>query len=216
MSSYVRSPANEGTDRFERILSVAARLFAENGYHGTGMTELGEAVNLKRGALYYYIGSKERLLYEISARHVTDMLNFGDNLIKETLPAIAKIWYLSRQLIRTIHEDLNEVTVFMREIETLTGEYRKRIIMLRERFEDVWMRILEQGVSEGTFRHADPLLIKAILGMHNYSYIWLKPGGAMQPEEIAEYFCDLLFRGMFTDSGEAEYRALLSANARET
>lgn len=203
-------------ERSQHILQVAARLFAEHGYHGTGMTELGDAANLKRGALYYYIGSKENLLYEISARHVTDMIEHGEALIKEKRSATEKLLSLSRQLIRTIHDDLDEVTVFFREIGALTGERRKRIVTLREQFEDIWMRILEQGIAEGTFRRADPLLIKAILGMHNYSYLWLNPDGTMQPEEIAQYFCDLLFRGMLTDSGEAEYRTLLPTGDCET
>jgi hypothetical protein len=70
------------------------------------------------------------------------------------------------------------------------------------------MRILQQGVSEGAFHRADPLLIKAILGMHNYSYLWMKPGGKMQPEEVAQYFCEVLFRGILTESGDVEYRSL--------
>lgn len=195
-------------NRRDHVLRVAARLFAQRGYHGTGMTELGNAAGLQRGALYYYIGSKENLLYEISSRHVIEMVDFGEALQKEDAPATEKLLRLSRRLIRIIHDDLDEVTVFFREIGALTGDRRSRVFELRDRFEDVWMRILQQGVSEGTFRRADPLLIKAILGMHNYSYLWLRPDGTLEPEEVAQYFCDLLFRGLLTESGEAEYQAL--------
>jgi AcrR family transcriptional regulator len=198
----------DSDDRWEHILRVAARLFAQRGYHGTGMTELGEAAGLQRGALYYYIQSKENLLYEISSRHVVEMVQFGEELVKEQRTATDKLLRLSKRLIRTIHDDLDEVTVFFREIGALTGERRIRVFELRDRFEDVWMRILQQGVSEGAFHRADPLLIKAILGMHNYSYLWMKPGGKMQPEEVAQYFCEVLFRGILTESGDVEYRSL--------
>ncbi|GAB3004618.1 TetR family transcriptional regulator [Amycolatopsis acidiphila] len=194
-------------DKWEQILRVAARLFAQRGYHGTGMTELGDAAGLQRGALYYYIRSKENLLYEISSRHVAEMVDFGERLAKEERPATDKLLRLSERLIRTIHDDLDEVTVFFREIGALTGERRQRVFELRDRFEEVWMSILQQGVSEGTFRRADPLLIKAVLGMHNYSYLWLRPDGKMQPEEVARYFCELLFRGILTETGDAEYRS---------
>jgi AcrR family transcriptional regulator len=200
-------------NRHEHILRVAARLFAQQGYHGTGMAELGDAADLQRGALYYYIGSKENLLYEISSRHVVEMVEFGETLLKEDRPATEKLLRLSQRLIRTIHDDLDEVTVFFREIGALTGDRRKRVFALRDRFEDVWMRILQQGVSEGTFRRADPLLIKAVLGMHNYSYLWLRPDGQLPPEEVAQYFCDLVLRGILTEPGEAEYQALSASRA---
>jgi AcrR family transcriptional regulator len=199
---------SKSESQWERILRVAAKLFAQQGYHGTGMSELGDAAGLQRGALYYYIGSKENLLYEISSRHVVDMVEFGEELLKEQLPATEKLLRLSQRLIRTIHDDLDEVTVFFREIGALTGERRTRVFEFRDRFEDVWMRILQQGVTEGTFRRADPLLIKAVLGMHNYSYLWMKPDRSLQPEEVARYFCDLLFKGILTDAGDAEYCAL--------
>src|SRR5436309_3637837 len=70
MQSSSAATALAKSSRREEILQIAARLFAENGYHGTGIAELGEAVGLGKGALYHHIGSKEDLLYEISSRHV--------------------------------------------------------------------------------------------------------------------------------------------------
>lgn len=198
----------ETQDRWEHVLRVAARLFAAQGYHATGMAELGDAAGLQRGALYYYIKSKENLLYEISCRHVIEMVEFGESLLKENIPAIHKIRRLSQRLIRTIHDDHDEVTVFFREIGALTGQRRDRVFELRARFEDIWMRVLQQGVTEGTCRSADMLMIKAILGMHNYSYLWLQQDGRLEPEEVANYFCDVLFRSILTDDGIAEYSAL--------
>ena len=55
------SPRAAKKDQKERIRSKAAHLFARNGYHGTGVQEISEAVGLGRGALYHHIGSKEAL-----------------------------------------------------------------------------------------------------------------------------------------------------------
>ncbi|MFD9459789.1 enoyl-CoA hydratase-related protein [Streptomyces sp. NPDC060027] len=48
-----------------RIPRAAAELFAEHGYHGTGMAQLEPAVGLQRGALYHHIGHKEALPAEV-------------------------------------------------------------------------------------------------------------------------------------------------------
>src|SRR3569623_3271010 len=52
--------------RREAIVDTSARIFAQGGYHGTGIAELCEANDLGKGALYHYIGSKEELLVAIT------------------------------------------------------------------------------------------------------------------------------------------------------
>lgn len=64
----------------DEILRISAELFAKSGYHGTGISDLGAAVGLGRGALYHYIGSKETILYEISSRQLAQMNNLADEL----------------------------------------------------------------------------------------------------------------------------------------
>lgn len=190
-----------GEEAKERILRVAAELFARNGYHATGMSQLGAAVGLGRGALYHHIGSKEDLLFEISSRHVGEMVAFGEALLKEPISADEKFWRLSRRLMRTIADNLPELTVFFREVRSLTGERHEKLLALRDRFESIWVEVVSEGADQGTFARGDPLMVKGILGLHNYSYLWLDPQGKLTPEEIADLFCDLTLYGLLTAKG---------------
>ena len=63
--------------RADAIVHAAALLFAQNSYDGTSIEDLEEGVGLSRGALYYRIGSKQNLLYEISKQHVVEMVQAG-------------------------------------------------------------------------------------------------------------------------------------------
>ena len=180
--------------RREEILHVAAQLFAQNGYHGTGIAELGEAVGLGKGALYHHIGSKEDLLYEISSRHVIEMVGFGEQLLASDISPLEKF----RRLMRTIADNLPELTVFFREVRTLRGERGEHLLSLRARFEEIWAEILDEGRSAGVFRTADPIVVKGLLGLHNYSYLWLRPDGRLTPEDVSDTFCDLVLRGLLT------------------
>jgi AcrR family transcriptional regulator len=180
----------------ERILTVAAELFARNGYDATGVAELGQAVGLGRGALYHHIESKEALLYEISTRHVVELLQYAEQLLTLELPAELRLRRLSRQLMRTIADNLPELTVFFHDFRSLAPERADNIAALRGRFDDAVAELLRQGVEEGAFRPMHPVATKGILGMHNYAYLWLSPGGELEPEEIADVFCDLLLHGI--------------------
>jgi AcrR family transcriptional regulator len=64
----------------ERIMCVAAELFASKGYHATGISELSEAVGMGRGALYHHISSKEDLLFEINSRYLRGLIDFGSGV----------------------------------------------------------------------------------------------------------------------------------------
>src|SRR3989442_12542030 len=114
MQSPSAATALAKSSRREEILQIAARLFAENGYHGTGIAELGEAVGLGKGALYHHIGSKDDLLYEISSRHVIEMVAFGEQLLASDISPLEKFRRLTRRLMRTIADNLPQRTGFFR------------------------------------------------------------------------------------------------------
>lgn len=180
----------------DRILRVSADLFARNGYHGTGINELSKAVGLGRGALYHYIGSKETLLYEISRTQVDRMNAVAEGLLAVDLDAEARLRALARELLRNIAEHRAEWTVFFREYSALTGERRDRVVAARERYEGHWRQTLQQGARDGVFVPLPPLLVKGILGMFNYTYLWFEPSGPISPDELADEFLDTLLGGI--------------------
>jgi AcrR family transcriptional regulator len=183
-------------DSKERIRRHAARLFAKNGYRGTGVQDLSDAVGLGRGALYHHIGSKERLLFDIITLHVVEVVEEARTVLQLPVTAEEKVRRLSRIMMATVAAHLAEWTVFFREIDALSGSRRREALAVRAAFEDVWVEVIRQGVRDGEFRELDPIVVKGLLGMHNYSYVWIRPRGRLTPEEIADVFCDVLLGGI--------------------
>jgi AcrR family transcriptional regulator len=191
--------------RKQEIARIAARLFAAQGFHGTGINELAQEVGLGKGALYYHIKSKEDLLYEISTAHVFQMIEIGEELgEREDLTPTEKLRQLSKSLMITIGENRAELTVFFREVQSLTDERGEAVRELRDRFEQIWARVIEDGVAKGEFRSLDRVAIKGLLGLHNYSYIWLDPDGRCTPEEVSEVFMDLILNGLAAPKAAAK------------
>ncbi|MQA03376.1 MAG: TetR family transcriptional regulator [Streptosporangiales bacterium] len=180
----------------ERVAKLAAELWARNSYHGTGIAELSDAVGLGRGALYHYIGSKESLLYRISKTQVDRMNDHAEELLHADLPTEDLLRGMARGLIRNIASHRAEWTVFFREYTALTGDKRDRVVGARERYEGYWRQALDRGVADGTLKPHPRLLIKGILGMLNYTYLWFDADGAVSPEELADDFLAALLDGM--------------------
>jgi AcrR family transcriptional regulator len=186
--------------RFEanraRIVQISAELFARNGYHATGVAELSAATSLGRGALYHYIGNKEALLYAICKSQLDRMNQFADELTLQPRSAQDRLRLLARALMRNIAEHRAEWAVFFREYSALTGPGRDHVIAAREHYESHWRQTLEQGVREGTFTVTPSLLVKGILGMFNYTYLWFDRDGAVSPEQLADEFLDAILHGI--------------------
>ncbi len=180
-----------GEQQYDRIKRIAAELFATRGYRAVGVAEIGDAVQLGRGALYYHINSKEDLLFSIVVRYIEELVIKGREAI-ETEPDPAKrICILSRQLMTTIFANLSEMTVCFRETDCLTGQRHRIVSELHQSYQEVWAATLREGEKKGRFRHLPTIAIKGVLGMYFHSFLWLKPGGKQTATEVADVFADM-------------------------
>lgn len=183
----------EDLSQRERILKTAARLFARHGFHAVGMSELQEAVQMGRGALYHHIRSKEDLLYDISSEYVTELVDGALRTAQEADPR-ERIRQLGRDLVLKIASHQAELTVCFREVQSLTAERHTRVMELHTRYEQAWRTAMQQGAEAGYFRPYDSIVLKGLLGMYFYSYLWLRPQGTLGADVIAERLNELALR----------------------
>lgn len=178
-----------------RVLKASAQLFAERGYHAVAMTDIQDAVQLGRGALYHHIRSKEGLLYDIVREYIADLADFGAQLSRET-DARERIQTLGRHLILKICSHQAELTVCFREVQSLTGSRKSDVVSLHAKYERVWRDVLVDGAEAGVLRPYDPIVLKALLGMYFHSFLWIRirPGSALSPEAIADKINEMALR----------------------
>jgi AcrR family transcriptional regulator len=171
---------------------VATELFAQQGYHATGVAELGRAVGLGAGALYHHIGSKEELLLTIVRAHLEDVLAFGSRLLATEGTAVAQLHELAREHMRLVAHRRTELLVMLREVDSLTGQRRADMLALRDAVEGVWDEVVRRGVAAGELADLDPMFVKVLLGAMNYTLFWFKPDGPQSPEQLADRILDML------------------------
>jgi AcrR family transcriptional regulator len=196
-------PKNDDSESTrDRILRVAAELFAEKGYHGTSVAEIGEAAKIKRGGLYYHIGSKEELLYDLSKRHVEEALENCRKVVETDLHPVEKLRALAHEHLTALVRRRAEVTVVLREMNSLTGKRAEKLRELRDQHQDLFRQVLEEGVQQKVFRTSDSIAVLGILGMYNWSYIWFNSGsGSMDIGVIADRLTDIIIYGVL-ENGE--------------
>ena len=183
--------------RRETIIDTSARLFAEQGYHATGINELCDANDLGKGALYHYIGSKEGLLAAIHDRVMDEVKRGAERVAEGGGAPSAQLAMLGDELLDVIHRYPDHVWVFLHEFRALTGERAATFRERRQAYERRVEGVLRAGVESGEFRDLDPwLTARAWLGMHNYTYLWLRPGQRLTARDVAKPFAEIFIRGI--------------------
>jgi TetR/AcrR family transcriptional regulator, cholesterol catabolism regulator len=183
--------------RRKTIIDTSAPVFARQGYHATGIMDLCAANDLGKGALYHYIGSKEELLAAIHDRVMDEVMAGADRVADEGGPPPQQLARLGEELLDVIHRYPDHVWVFLHEFPALTGERATQFRQRRRVYERRVEGVLQAGVDSHEFRDLDPrLTAMAWLGMHNYTYLWLKAGGRLSARDVAKPFAEIFVRGI--------------------
>lgn len=161
--------------REEEILDAAAQIFHRKGYGATSLQDIANAVGMLKGSLYYYVASKEDLLYRISqAIHDQALQNLRDaeavaGTPTDRLRALA-VGHMEGPSTRRTW-----ISVFYTEYKHLTGPRRNEIRTVRQRYEQFVTDLIRQGQADGSFcpdRDA-VVMADAVLTLVNGSHLWI-------------------------------------------
>lgn len=196
-------------DRFDQkrhlVVSAAARVFADRGFHGTTIKDVAAETGLAVGGVYHYVGSKEELLVAVCNDLLDPLLYACDEVLaahqdpEDRLRRVVAVW------VRHVATHTANMVVFDQERHVIAkGRQWSEIRRRRKAFEELLDRLLADGEAAGAFAFADRDLARlALLGMVNHTAQWFRPRGRLSPEEVADGFCDLLLGRSVAPSSSA-------------
>ena len=183
--------------RRAQILEKAAHLFCVKGYDSTSMSDIADEVGITKAGLYYFVESKEHLLYLIT--------DYGLDLLDETVVRPLQSFEDPKELLHELirlhtHMVLNrprEVTIILHERTALTGVYRERILQRKKAYIDYVRTLLTRLQQRGVARQdIDPTAATFfLLGALNWIYQWYKVDGRLTEEQLARELTELFTKG---------------------
>jgi len=181
----------------QEIITTAVTLFKEKSFSATSMQEIAEALHVTKAALYYYISSKEEILYEIFHQTMTTAEIRLERLMERNLPTEELLREIIYNQIMAFIDEMANITIFFSETVHLPPEHQKSINDRRKRYQDTIAGVLQKGIENDTFRKIDiNPIVYGIVGMCNWLYHWYKLDGRLKPEEIADLYADMIFNGI--------------------
>ncbi|MDR7093261.1 TetR/AcrR family transcriptional regulator [Hydrogenophaga laconesensis] len=191
----------------DEILDVAARCFAAQSFPAASMNDIAAACGTSKARLYHYYESKDAILYDLLDRYTQRLLALiGEaearaqrkNLSeREALSELVRAFLAEYETSATRHVALLSDTKFL-------GEGQRELIVNRQR--DVvaaFTRFLRRAYPERVSAANQTALTMMLFGMINWTFTWLRPGGAMSYGAFAEEVVDVLERGLSGSAGRA-------------
>lgn len=181
----------------EDILTAAAQVFGEKGFHAASMQDIAQAVELRKASLYYHVSSKQELLAGILDRALDILIERMEAALDPSANPEDKIRIALITYQEAMAEYPNLSAVLLLEHRSLEQKYRRRHIPRRDRFEAIWRELIEAGIRSGAFDCPDAgMAAKALLGVANWTVTWFHPGGRMKADEIAKMNANLVLNGL--------------------
>jgi AcrR family transcriptional regulator len=170
------------------VIAAAGRLFADKGYHGTSMRDLGRELGLLGSSLYAHVESKQDLLVEV--------VEEGARLFHASAAAALAAGGSSsdqlRQLIAghvgVVLDNPDVVRTYLNEAKMLDAEHRSRVIAARDRYERAFRQVIGAGISDASFRaDLDPKLSSIfILSILNALERWYRADGQVDGAQLVD------------------------------
>lgn len=172
----------------EDIVAAAGRMFADKGYHGTSMRDLGRELGLLGSSLYSHIDSKEDLLVEVVDEGARLFLDASDRAMAGDGGAEKKLRALIAGHVDVVLDHLDVVRTYLNEARMLDESHRTRVVSARDQYESRFREVINQGIEEGVFRSdVDPKIVSIfILSILNAIERWYRPSGSLDRRQLVE------------------------------
>jgi len=198
--------SSASNNRLESILDAAARMFHEKGYAATSTQDIANEVGLLKGSIYYYINSKEDLLFRIIEESHEGALRAISTVSHLDVSPLAQAYSLVNTHVQVFHDDLVKHSVFFREFRSLSDD-RKEIIRGAGHAYSLFLRsIIEKGQAGGQIDSElnARMATAGIVGMLNSMSFWYQEKGPWKPEEIGNQFGEQVILGLVSESYSAD------------
>ncbi|HJR42791.1 MAG TPA: TetR/AcrR family transcriptional regulator [Gemmatimonadaceae bacterium] len=182
--------------KLDALLSAAAKVFASQGFHRTSMRDLAKASGISLAGLYYYVQSKDELLYLIQSRNFDAVIAGMEESLEGVTDPIERLARFIDNHLDYFASHMAEMKVLSHEAEALEGDYLEQVNEKKRAYTRSLMDILAEVERTHGPAHANRRMAAYLLfGMMNWIYTWYDPLGDLGVELLGQTVCRLFLGG---------------------
>jgi AcrR family transcriptional regulator len=187
------------------ILSQAAKLFNSKGSRATTLRDIAETLGLTKTSLYYYVKTKEELIYQCYMAALAHHHHTLDDIERQHADPFQRLSSFFRRQFedwQAAHEGRAPHIAALLEIAALKQPHRDEV---EGRYIGMFKRLrgyLQDGIASGGLRKCEPTsATRAILGSADWIFFWLHRVPRQDVQATAAAALDILAHGISAGDG---------------
>ncbi len=184
----------------DEILDIAAQCFAEKSYPAASMNDIAAACGTSKARLYHYYESKEAILFDLLDRYTQRLLALVGQVEataqRRNLDDRAALHELIRSFLQEYETSATRHVALLHDTKFL-GEAQRDAVLNRQRdVVSAVTRFLRRAYPQRLDERNQTAVTMMLFGMINWTFTWLRPGGAMSYAAFADEVIAMLERGL--------------------
>lgn len=185
--------------KYQRILEAAVKVFAEQGFHQSTISQIAREAGVADGTIYLYFKNKDDILVQFFTYKTKQVFDKFREEVDKAENSFDKLKNLIRRHLQEFQNDRNMAVLYQAETHQNSRLVEEQIRDMSKLYLDIVSEIVEQGQEEGCIRKDIYVgLVKRFIlgGVDEVINTWLHSGGKYDLASMADPLVDLFIRGI--------------------
>ncbi len=139
-------------DKYHRILEAAIKVFADQGFYQSTVSQIAREAGVADGTIYLYFKNKDDILIQFFRDKTKQVFESFRKAVQGGAHAEEKLRNLIRLHLKAFRDDRNMAVVYQRETHQINRPAEEQIREMSKMYLDLLSEIIEQGQEEGSIR----------------------------------------------------------------
>ena len=184
--------------RLARILLHATNVFCDKGYAAASMRDLSRASGVSLSGLYYYVESKEELLYLIQKHTFSTIVDRLRQRLDEVADPEDRIRLFILNHLEYFLANQKAMKVLSHEDDVLKNGFGSEIAAIKREYYRICMELLDANKVARGLEFSSRTAVLSLFGMMNWIYTWYNPRVDAEAADLARQMGDIFLQGIGT------------------
>ena len=191
----------KANDKYHRILEAAVKVFSEQGFFQSTVSQIAKEAGVADGTIYLYFKNKDDILVHFFSFRTRQVFACLREEVEQADNTIDKLRSLVRRHLEEFQSDRNMAVVYFTETHKSHRLVEQQIKEMSKMYLDIVAEIVEQGQEEGIIRKDLYLgLVKRFIvgAVGEVINTWLHSEGKYDLVSMADPLVELFLKGIGT------------------
>jgi TetR/AcrR family transcriptional regulator, cholesterol catabolism regulator len=187
---------NGARTRDSEVIEAAVQIFWKKGYASASVQDVADALGMLKGSLYYYIDSKESLLFKIFEDSHDALMALTEEAVEAEGSAVDRLTRFLHGYAMWTLTHLERAALYSREWRYASDKHRAELSEQQRYYDRALRKLIMAGQEEGDLdaavdpRRASLFIWAAFTGLPD----WYHAGTKSEAEQVAATYVDLALR----------------------